>query len=550
MKTKHKTTLLLIIITIISLILRLHSLNSYPPLLWDEASLGYNAYSILTTGKDEHGAVLPIFFKSFGDYKPGLYVYLTIPFVYIFGLNTLSVRLPSALLGSLLPLVFYLLVKRLTGNRKLSLICALVLAFNPYNLHYSKGAWETNLLLFELCLASLLYYHNKYNLAAVILGLTIYSYQSGKIFSLILILVIFLSKLSSIKNNKPAVKALLQVFPASFMLIFLTFSIPAILGLIFSPQGDRLKVLSLFSYHRSIQETAEIKKESFGPLDYNLFHSEAIYFLRNFILRYFNNFSPKFLIFEGDWQNPRHSAPYAGVILIPSFAFLIIGLFVRKTVKSTKAFIFFILLLLLSPIPASLTRDTIQATRSLPFSLPLVYFTSLGLYQALKLCQKLLMLPRYFSFALVCIIYLFAFIYYQDLYYSHMIKKSPKDWLYGYQQAIEYIKHNRIPETKVYLTNFYGQPYIFYLFFNKFPPTLYQQQSKLISTGPDVGQIYSIKSDNIIFTSPDFNNLKYQPNTLIVISDDEVLRQGIDKNLLTPLSQIGGISTFYGYKTY
>ena len=83
-----------LVIFIISFVIRYISIQT-TPLLWDEASLGYNAYSILKTGRDEYGTFLPIIFKSFGDYKPGLYVYLCLPFVYILGLNELSVRLPS-----------------------------------------------------------------------------------------------------------------------------------------------------------------------------------------------------------------------------------------------------------------------------------------------------------------------------------------------------------------------------------------------------------------------------------------------------------------------
>ncbi len=60
---------LLIIILIIAAFLRLWRLESIPPSLTpDEAALGYNAYSVLKTGKDEYGKVLPIIFKSFGDY--------------------------------------------------------------------------------------------------------------------------------------------------------------------------------------------------------------------------------------------------------------------------------------------------------------------------------------------------------------------------------------------------------------------------------------------------------------------------------------------------
>jgi hypothetical protein len=40
-------------------------------LTWDEASLGYNAWSIALTGRDEHAKFLPYdAFAAFGDYKP------------------------------------------------------------------------------------------------------------------------------------------------------------------------------------------------------------------------------------------------------------------------------------------------------------------------------------------------------------------------------------------------------------------------------------------------------------------------------------------------
>ena len=44
----------------------------------DEASLGYNGYSMLKTGKDEHGNRFPLYIDMFGDNRPSGYHYLTI----------------------------------------------------------------------------------------------------------------------------------------------------------------------------------------------------------------------------------------------------------------------------------------------------------------------------------------------------------------------------------------------------------------------------------------------------------------------------------------
>ena len=165
----------LLIITICAFLLRIVNYQ-YPPLLWDEASIGYNAYSLLQTGRDEYGKIFPLIFKSFGDYKPGVYIYLTIPFIAIFGLTELSVRLPSIILGSLLPILLYLLITTLNPkSKKLGIIATLILAFNPWNIHFSRGAWETNVLIFQLVLGSLFFLKNKYFASALIFGISLYT---------------------------------------------------------------------------------------------------------------------------------------------------------------------------------------------------------------------------------------------------------------------------------------------------------------------------------------------------------------------------------------
>lgn len=104
--------IVLLLILVLSFFLRTYKINTNPPSLdWDEASIGYNAYSLLKTGADEYGYKLPLSIRSFGDYKPPVYIYLDVPSVAFFGLNETGVRFPSALFGFLSVLVIYLLVK-------------------------------------------------------------------------------------------------------------------------------------------------------------------------------------------------------------------------------------------------------------------------------------------------------------------------------------------------------------------------------------------------------------------------------------------------------
>ena len=484
--------LFLIIIFLVSFLLRFYKIGEYPTLLWDEAAIGYNASSIIQTGKDEYGQILPIIFKSFGDYKPGLYIYLTIPFIKVLGLTTTATRLPSVILGSLLPILLYFLIKEISPKaHKTAILAALITTFNPYSIHFSRGAWETNVLTFELVLASYLFFKyinkqkNKYLFwSAIIFGLTLFTYQAGKMISLFLIIILFLTNLKIV--NKKNIKTL----SLNFVLPLLIFCIPIVYGLFFGSNGNRLGVVSLFSYPRSTEETQTIISES-NKLDYDLFYNHIAFFGRNVLLRYFNHFSPRFLAFEGDWQNARNSAPYVGVILYPSLIFLIIGLFFAfSRSKIDKINIFFLAWLLVAPIPAALTRDSVQAVRSMSISIPLIYFASLGLY---------FIVDRYKNIFLNCLIfgvYFISFIYYGDLYLNHMIKKSPDEWLYGYQQSIKYLIDNQSKFKNIVMSDYYGQAYIFYLFYSNYSPVKYQQQAKITeSSSGDTGKIEKI--DNI-----------------------------------------------------
>ena len=77
MNKKYIFYLIFGLVLFVHLAVRVVGLNSSPASInWDEASLGYNAYSLLKTGKDEYGNPWPVALRSFNDYKPALYSYL------------------------------------------------------------------------------------------------------------------------------------------------------------------------------------------------------------------------------------------------------------------------------------------------------------------------------------------------------------------------------------------------------------------------------------------------------------------------------------------
>ena len=145
--------IVLIIIILIAAILRFNQLDSLPALNADEAAIGYNAYSLIQTGRDEHGHSWPIHFESFGDWKPGLSFYMVLPFVATLGLNELAVRIPGVLFGVGTVLLIWLLVRELFPKVKwLPEISALILAISPWHIHFSRGGWEVSIGTFFIVL--------------------------------------------------------------------------------------------------------------------------------------------------------------------------------------------------------------------------------------------------------------------------------------------------------------------------------------------------------------------------------------------------------------
>jgi hypothetical protein len=84
-KIISKTKLVLIAILIVAAFLRLWKLSQVPVSLFgDEVDVGYQAYSILKTGRDYYGNFLPVHFHSLAEWRTPLYIYTAVPTVAIF----------------------------------------------------------------------------------------------------------------------------------------------------------------------------------------------------------------------------------------------------------------------------------------------------------------------------------------------------------------------------------------------------------------------------------------------------------------------------------
>ena len=138
---------ILLLILLLAAILRLVKLDEIPPGLHvDEAANAWNAYTLLKTGKDQHGVSWPIFFtRVFGDNRTTTYMYAALPFVAIGGMNVWTTRVPAATGGVITVLLIYLIGARLF-DRWTGLVAAAMLAVNPWHVQVSRFGHEATLV--------------------------------------------------------------------------------------------------------------------------------------------------------------------------------------------------------------------------------------------------------------------------------------------------------------------------------------------------------------------------------------------------------------------
>lgn len=256
MKLKISTTFLMILfLVIVAAVLRLWAFGTVPPSPdWDEAALGYNAYSILHTGKDEYGQFMPVVLRSFDDYKPALYAYLIIPFLFVFGLSIQAVRMPSVLFGIATVVAVFYLFEHLFNNKKLSFLIALLLAISPWHIQFSRIGFESNIGLAFNIFGTLFFLKGLKRPSLLFVSLasfcgSLYVYQSEKVFTplmLLLLVIIFWKQLYKVSK-----KYLIGVILFGILLV-----LPMGLYLLTNPNAlARAKGVSVLSDSSQITQT-------------------------------------------------------------------------------------------------------------------------------------------------------------------------------------------------------------------------------------------------------------------------------------------------------
>lgn len=505
-----KKYIVIIVALIIGTFLRLYQIGHIPnALTWDEAALGYNAFSILKTGRDEFGKFLPTVFKSFGDFKPGLYIYLATPFIALVGLTETAVRLPSALFGILSIYGIYLLVKEMFFENKskelIASFSALVLSLSPSAIHFSRGAWETN--VFSTLLIFILFFLFKFvrlgkylNFSITLFMLSLFTYQAAKILTPILILLlIFIYKKDFFKNIN---KHLTSKINLSIFVLFVIATVYFFANTFLGPNSNRLKTLSIFNYHPEVSAETKLIDNN-NNLSTASFHNKAQFAIHLISGRYFKHLSPKLLFYEGLLPVDRGHLPGMGSFLPFDFIFLILGLVYLSRLKNSSGKIFLLGILIISPLPGSLTLSDYSTVRAHFSLIPISIIIGMG--YALIFDNKKI---KYTIFTLIFT--LIGFVFLIDNLFVHANYTYAKEFQFGYREAINFA--SKYPDSKLIMTDVYGQPYIFYLFYNQYSPSKYQSTNHLELNNLDVGNVSAL--DNVEFHQFSTSEFINNPNTV------------------------------------
>jgi len=514
-----KIILFLTLIMVIASGLRLWQLGKVPSSPdWDEVALGYNAYSILETGKDEYGKFLPIVLRSFDDYKPALYTYLAIPSVVVLGLNVVAVRLPSAIFGILTILATFFLVKELFKKNSLALLASFLLAISPWHIQFSRVAFEANVGV-ALNTFGILFFLKAFkkpwflSLSALMLGFSLHVYQSEKVFVPLLITILiyaFRKEFFLIKKK----------YIYASLIIFAVICLPLILFTLTNKDAlSRAKTVSIFSNSSIIEANTEklVKDRVNNDILGLILDNRRVEFAKYIVGGYLSHLDLNWLFVKGDIA--RHHAPGMGLMYLIELPFLLIGIYMLIFGKFDKALkIFITLWFLIVPIPASVTNDVPHAVRTINFLPILQIFTAIGILTAFSkvssIKHKILSIKiKYLFFLLILLASTFNFSYYLNQYFIQQNYFHARYWQYGYKDMVNFVASIQKDYSKIIVSNTatMDQSYMFFLFYLKYDPNKYLSEG-----GTLTGKIESVnKFSNFEFRKFDYSQEK-EKNILLI----------------------------------
>lgn len=467
---------ILLLILAASLFIRVWQLTTIPTGFHrDEALFGYEAYSILKTGRDQHGRFMPLDFEGFGIADYPLAVYMRVPSIAILGLNLFAMRVGMIPFALLTIYLIYKLTERFFKDRALGLIAATVAAFSSWHFFMSRAGY--GIFIYALMLLLIGFYFLLFGrdrkqriIGGVFTGLPLYTYASYYFFLPALLTAIFVLYFNEFKRDK--------AFRAGYIAAILT---TALAFVIFWNHNMRRAPQAAFYVNDAGIRFAWSDKpvgERFalgGSYDLleQVLHKPQLGYVYKAASNYFDSFSVGFWLKSGRGFESNVSGFGNLLLYEPILIFLGSAYLLWKRSRFGLLLIFWVLA---GPLATTFTKD-LSSTRLFHMVPALVILEAVGIKALWDLILKIK--PRTLTllvFIVVAAPILFLNVLYFDAYFRHMSAYSGKWWFKGAIEIIDVV--DKYPGKKVYMNTKRDMFYVFVLFREKYDPALFQKTAK------------------------------------------------------------------------
>jgi hypothetical protein len=210
-----------------------------------------------------------------------------------------------------------------------------------------------------------------------------------------------------------------------------------------------------------------------GPLPW-LINNNYFLSLREFSSLYISYLSPINMFILGD-SGLRSSFPNLATFFFWQLPFYLYGLYLlfMKMEKSQSELKFLtIFLLIISPLPAAVTRDPYSTIRALPLVIPQIIIIGLAIQKLLSYVKNNIQIILAAMVTVILLVYSLGKLYSSVIILNEYYRAG--EWDYGVEQVVTVINdlHTNLP---IIFDNARLEPYSQIAFFEKYDPITFQQ---------------------------------------------------------------------------
>ncbi len=196
---------------------------------------------------------------------------------------------------------------------------------------------------------------------------------------------------------------------------------------------------------------------------------------QQFLKNYFSHFSYPFL-FSDEGFPDRYRVPLVGLLYILELPILLFGIF-KLAKEDRRLFVFLFGWIAITPLGSALTFDDVpNIQRTLIIFPALSMVEAFGLFQLIEFLKKNYWL-RILSAGLT-IIFIYNISFYLHQYYIHALRYRPWYRQDGYKELVVKVNKFLGKNEKAIITDRESAPTIFFLFYSKYPPIEFQEETK------------------------------------------------------------------------